>query len=60
MNSTDTPVDLADPINRQILEISEDRIQGFLRDPLGEIARLSGVDLPLFHGSECFQRCLRG
>ena len=58
MNSTDTPVDLADPINRQILEISEDRIQGFLRDPLGEIARLSGVDLPVV--IERIQAMLRG
>lgn len=32
-----------DAINRQILEVSEDRIQGFVRDPIGEIARRSGV-----------------
>jgi hypothetical protein len=36
-----------DPINASILAVSEDKIQGFQRDPLGEIARLSGVDLPL-------------
>ncbi|HUR45880.1 MAG TPA: hypothetical protein VMZ27_08415 [Candidatus Saccharimonadales bacterium] len=47
MNSTTVPVNFADPINSKILEISEDRIQGFQRDPLGEIARLSGVALPL-------------
>jgi hypothetical protein len=35
---------LDDPINARILAISEDRIQGFLPDPLAEIARLSGVD----------------
>jgi DNA-binding Lrp family transcriptional regulator len=34
-----------DPINRQILEVSEDRIKGFVRHPLGEIARQSGVDI---------------
>lgn len=33
-----------DAINRQILEVSEDRIRGFVRDPIGEIARRSGVD----------------
>ena len=33
-----------DPVNAQILAISEDRIEGFVRDPIGEIARLSGVD----------------
>lgn len=34
-----------DEINTRILEISEDRIAGFVRNPLGEIARRSGVDL---------------
>lgn len=32
-----------DPINRQILEVSEDRIQGFARKPIDAIAKLSGV-----------------
>ncbi|HKB79281.1 MAG TPA: Lrp/AsnC family transcriptional regulator [Thermoanaerobaculia bacterium] len=32
-----------DPINRQILEVSEDRIRGFVRDPIGEIARRADV-----------------
>ena len=40
------PVDTKDPINAAILAVSEDKIQGFQPDPLGEIARLSGVDLP--------------
>lgn len=39
------PAGVDDPVNAAILKISEDRIQGFLRDPLGEIARRSGVDL---------------
>jgi DNA-binding Lrp family transcriptional regulator len=30
-------------VNRAILEVSEDRIKGFARNPMGEIARLSGV-----------------
>jgi len=33
-----------DPINRAILEVSEDRIKGFVRNPIGEIARLAGLD----------------
>lgn len=37
------PVSHQDPVNKQILVVSEDRIQGFHRDPLGEISRLSGV-----------------
>ncbi len=39
-----TPVSVDDPINAEILKISEDRIAGFLRDPLGEIANRSGID----------------
>jgi len=34
-----------DPINAKILAISEDKIEGFVRDPFEEIARRSGVDL---------------
>jgi hypothetical protein len=41
------PVQFTDPINARILEVSEDRIQGFQRDPLGAIARQSGVELPV-------------
>lgn len=42
--STETiPVHTSDPINHQILSVSEDRVQGFSEDPFGEIARLSGV-----------------
>lgn len=40
------PVSVHDPVNARILSVSEDKVQGFQRDPLGEIARLSGVDLP--------------
>src|ERR1700677_1373737 len=43
---TSIPVDIQDPINARILSVSEDKIQGFLPDPFGEISRLSGVDLP--------------
>jgi hypothetical protein len=33
-----------DPVNAKILAVSEDRIQGFVRDPIGVIAAQSGVD----------------
>ncbi len=41
------PLDLADPINARILAASEDRIQGFQRDPVAEIARLADVSIDL-------------
>ncbi len=44
MNSTTAPFEISDAINARILAISEDNLQGFQRDPWGEIARLSGVD----------------
>jgi DNA-binding Lrp family transcriptional regulator len=34
---------LSDPINRQVLSVSEDTLVGFHRDPIGEIADRSGV-----------------
>src|SRR4051812_9417755 len=43
--TTTVPVEFADPVNAKILAVSEDRIQGFQRDPLGEISRQSGVEL---------------
>src|SRR4051812_37289536 len=39
------PVAVDDAVNARILAISEDKLQGFQRDPFGEIARLSGVPL---------------
>src|SRR6266850_372243 len=47
MSSMTVPVEFADPINAKILAVSEDRVQGFQCDPLGELARLSGVELPV-------------
>ena len=47
MNVSTVPVNFSDPINAKILAVSEDRIQGFQRNPFGEISRLSGVELPL-------------
>ena len=36
-----------DPLNRSILEVSEDRIAGFVRDPMRAIAELSHVPMPV-------------
>jgi hypothetical protein len=40
-----TPAAISDPVNAQILKVSEDRIQGFSSDPFGEIAQL--CELPV-------------
>jgi DNA-binding Lrp family transcriptional regulator len=45
MVAASVPVSTNDPINAKILAVSEDRLQGFQRDPLGEIARRSDVEL---------------
>ena len=37
------PVEHNDPINAEILAISEDKIEGFVREPFEEIASRSGV-----------------
>jgi DNA-binding Lrp family transcriptional regulator len=39
-----TPTSHTEPLNAKILAVSEDRIQGFVRDPFGEIARMADVD----------------
>ncbi len=39
------PTSFSDPINAQILAVSEDRLHGFQHDPLGEISRRSGVEV---------------
>src|SRR2546422_2790967 len=47
MNLSTVPIEIGDRINARILAVSEDRIQGFQRHPLGEIARQASVELPL-------------
>lgn len=47
MTTQSVPVEFTDPINEQILRVSEDQVKGFQRDPLAAIARLSGVALPV-------------
>ena len=42
MQST-VPVWIDDPVNAAILAVSEDRLQGFVLDPFGDIAQRSGV-----------------
>ena len=39
------PMEVSDAINARILAVSEDSLQGFQRDPLGEIARRTGLEL---------------
>src|SRR6202051_3045660 len=51
-------IEIGDPINARILAVSEDKIQGFQRDPFGEIARLSGVELPVV--TERIQAMVKG
>src|ERR1043165_715612 len=41
----ETPIAHTEPTNAKILAISEDQIQGFVRDPFGEIAAKSGLDV---------------
>src|SRR5271155_4041041 len=47
MKLADVPISTTDLINAKILAVSEDQLQGFQRDPLGEIARQSGVEIPV-------------
>src|SRR5437773_4819806 len=47
MNLSTLPIETSNPLNARILAVSEDRVQGFQRDPLGEIVRQSGVELPV-------------
>jgi len=56
--ATESPIAHTDPINAQILTVSEDRIQGFVRDPFGEIAAKAGLDPELV--MERIQAMLRG
>lgn len=44
MQNATTPSEITDPLNAQILAVSEDRIEGFVIEPFAEIAALS--DLP--------------
>jgi hypothetical protein len=45
MPTSTVPTHVDDPVNAQILAVSEDKVQGFSRYPLHQIADASGVDL---------------
>src|SRR5947209_381364 len=47
MSSLTVPVDTSDAINARLLSISEDKIRGFQRDPIGFISRESGIEAPV-------------
>jgi DNA-binding Lrp family transcriptional regulator len=45
MHAKTAPFEISDPVNARILAVSEDKIQGFQRQPFHEIAAQTGVDL---------------
>jgi hypothetical protein len=45
MNSIAAPFQISDAVNARILAVSEDKIQGFQRQPLQEISRQTSVEL---------------
>src|SRR3984957_16609375 len=47
MSLTTVPIEIGDPINARILAVSEDKLHAVQRNPFGEIARLSGVEMPV-------------
>ena len=47
MSISSIPVQFDDPVNAAILAVSEDRLEGFQRDPLREISKRSAVELPV-------------
>ncbi len=44
MNTLSLPIATDDPINARILSISEDKLQGFQPDPIGQIAKQADLD----------------
>jgi hypothetical protein len=44
MTAHTLPVEISDPLNARILAVSEDRVQGFHREPFAEIARRAGLE----------------
>ena len=47
MTTTFVPTEFDDPVNAAVLAVAEDKIEGFRRDPLGDISKQSGVELPV-------------
>ncbi len=44
MTSLSVPTGVTDPINQQILAVSEDRVHGFAAEPFARIAEMTGLD----------------
>src|ERR1700733_13071121 len=47
MNSPAIPYEISDSVNARILAVSEDKLQGFQREPLHSIARHTGLEVPV-------------
>ncbi len=47
MNVIAVPYEISDPVNARILAVSEDKLQGFQREPLQQIASQTGLDVAL-------------
>src|SRR5580693_4820308 len=45
MNTLNIPYEISDPVNARILAVSEDKLQGFQREPLQELARQTGLEV---------------
>jgi hypothetical protein len=45
MKFVEAPYEISDPVNARILAVSEDKLQGFQREPLQQIARLTGLEV---------------
>lgn len=47
MPESTLPIGIDDPVNQQILAVSEDRLEGFYADPFAEVGRRTGLALPV-------------
>jgi DNA-binding Lrp family transcriptional regulator len=47
MSTSSVPVQFDEAVNAAILSVSEDKLEGFQRDPLGEISQRTGIELPV-------------
>jgi hypothetical protein len=47
MNATSIATQIDDPVNARILAVSEDKVQGFVEDPIGQISLRCGVDVEI-------------
>jgi DNA-binding Lrp family transcriptional regulator len=47
MNATSIATQIDDPVNARILAVSEDKVQGFVEDPIGQISVRCGVEVEM-------------